>query len=136
MVELVGTGLKMASMMLSVVRNDSGFGLSARDRGEFGLEPPGAGTGWVRSPFMPNAGPAEGRREKDGRGRDPYGLFSNRVATPAITSPFRKGGDLYAFSPSMCVSSIVSCKVAFVLLCLRRCCRITGPSSAYSAKFR
>lgn len=86
--ELVGTGLKIASMMLSVVRSDSGLGLCARDRGELGRDPPG-----VRF-SRPNAGLVDAWREKDGRGREPKGLFSRSVATPAMTSPFLRGGDL------------------------------------------
>ena len=45
----------------------------------------------------------------DGRGSVRYGLFSRSVATPAMTSPFRRGGDLYVFSPLKCTISIVSC---------------------------
>jgi len=113
-VEEVGTGLKIASMMLSVVRTEfplleldkrasreSGSGELMRDRERL-IEPlsPGTGESAVRPVVLfPDAlreavELLEGLREYEWRGRVPYGLRSRRVVTSAITSPFCSGGAL------------------------------------------
>lgn len=145
----------MASIMLSVVRIE--FELREPDRSESSV----SGSGELtrdREPTVEFLSPAigegaaspvmlfpetlremlelfEGFREYDWRGKVPYGLRSRRVVTSAITSPFCSGGALYCFSPPMWLSSIVSWRVAFVLLSRSKYLRVTARLSAYSARF-